>query len=364
MSVDVNDLRSLRESISAVLAAECSSLAVHAFIDGKSPLDELLWSQARELGWHGITLPEEYGGFGFGAYGLDLICTELGRCAAPGPYISTLSAAQWLAEVATTADKQRYLPLIARGELEIATPAYMGGPNAPTDQLTEKLQMLGTVRSRMAIAPISHEGGAAFGLFEIHPQASDMTPLWDRTRASFAFSPKNSTPVAVIPDADGRARRRLVQYLTLAIASDSAGGARSIFEQTVEYMKTRVQFGKPIGSFQALKHRASDMLGRLAITDQLMAQAVASTMEDEEDGPMWAALAKSDSTETFAYVAADCVQLHGGVGFTWEFDCHVYLKRARLNEALIDSNGRLRDRAAEMLAIANREGRSTLELAV
>ncbi len=153
-----------------------------------------------------------------------------------------------------------------------------------------------------------------------------------------------------------------MRAMALATAADSRGGARSITERTIAYMKTREQFGQPIAGFQALKHRAADLATKLAVMDEMVAHAVHRTAADEPDADIWASLAKAEVTEAFVFVATDCVQLHGGVGFTWDYDPQMFLKRARLNEVLIMANPALRDRAAAGLAAATRAGHSALEL--
>jgi alkylation response protein AidB-like acyl-CoA dehydrogenase len=127
-------------------------------------------------------------------------------------------------------------------------------------------------------------------------------------------------------------------------------------------MKTREQFGQPIAGFQALKHRAADLATKLAVMDEMVGHAVHRTAAEEPDADIWASLAKAEVTEAFVFVATDCVQLHGGVGFTWDYDPQIFLKRARLNEVLVMANPALRDRAAAGLAAATRAGQSALEL--
>ncbi len=127
-------------------------------------------------------------------------------------------------------------------------------------------------------------------------------------------------------------------------------------------MKTREQFGQPIAGFQALKHRVANLATKLAVIDEMVAHAIERTAEDEADADMWTMLAKAEVTEASVFVATDCVQLHGGVGFTWDFDPHIFLKRARLNEVLVMANPALCDRAAAGLAAVTRAGRSAMEL--
>jgi alkylation response protein AidB-like acyl-CoA dehydrogenase len=186
--------------------------------------------------------------------------------------------------------------------------------------------------------------------------------IWDRTREICTVECAGATIAGLLPDPDASVGRRLLRHMSLAIAADSLGGATHISRQTVEYLKTRVQFDRPIASFQAIKHRAADMVISIAAQRYVLEQAVESAMQDSPDADMWAAMAKVGATRTFAYVAGDCIQLHGGVGHTWEFDPHIYAKRARINEAVASDNRALLDFGARELASATRAGRVTTEL--
>jgi alkylation response protein AidB-like acyl-CoA dehydrogenase len=170
---------------------------------------------------------------------------------------------------------------------------------------------------------------------------------------------QNAPPAAVLEDPEATSTA-LLRAMALATAADSCGAARSATERTIAYMKTREQFGQPIAGFQALKHRAADLATKLAVMDEMVAHAIHRA--DERDAEIWVSLAKAEATEAAVFVTTDCVQLHGGVGFTWDFDPHIFLKRARLNEVLVMPNTALRDRAAFGLAAITRTGRSALEL--
>jgi alkylation response protein AidB-like acyl-CoA dehydrogenase len=358
-AVDQATLDALREGVAGVLAEQSDSTAVHAFIDGKNSLDRELWSQAAALGWLGCGVPEQYGGLGLGAHGLAILHTELGRQAAPGPYIATLSAAQALVETGTAAARQAWLPRIASGEISAAIPATPGGASLTWSGagVSGALRCLGARHAAFVLAP----AGDAWVIVESNGAGVSATPMWDRTREVIDIHIQNAKPAAVLADRDATSAA-LVRATALAVAADSCGAARSVTERTIAYMKTREQFGQPIAGFQALKHRAADLATKLAVMDEMVAHAVHKTAADEPDADIWASLAKADVTEAAVFVTTDCVQLHGGVGFTWDFDPHIFLKRARLNEVLVMANPALRDRAAAELAMITRTGRSALEL--
>jgi alkylation response protein AidB-like acyl-CoA dehydrogenase len=356
-SLDQQTLDALREGVAGVLAEQSDSLAVHAFIDGKNTLDRDLWSRAASLGWLAVGIPEQYGGLGLGCHGLAILHNELGRQAAPGPYIPTLSAAQAIVECGSEAVRAAWLPRIVFGEVSAAVPASIAAPLTWSGTgVSGALRCLGGRDATFVLAP----AGDVWVIVELAGAEVSAMPIWDRTREVIDIRLHDAKPVAVLKgEGVGEA---LLRAMALATAADSRGGARSITERTIAYMKTREQFGQPIAGFQALKHRAADLATKLAVMDEMVAHAVHKTAEDEADADIWISLAKAEVTEAFVFIATDCVQLHGGVGFTWDYDPQIFLKRARLNEVLVMANPALRDRAAAGLAALTRAGCSALEL--
>jgi alkylation response protein AidB-like acyl-CoA dehydrogenase len=362
------DLESLRESVAKVLARECDSRAVHDFIDGKSALDQALWSRAAEQGWLAASLPEEWGGLGLGAQGLAVVHMELGRRTAPGPFVPTLCVAQWLAESGDEGAKAQFLPALAAGELKAAVPASFSsaamlslkGKKADGD-----IDVLGSPDAGLVLAPYGKAGSIEGWLLILADGAAlERRDMWDLTRQICTLSCNGATVAATFPDADGALGRRLKSHVSIALAADSLGAASTIAHQTTEYTKTRVQFDKPIGSFQAIKHRVADMVIRIETQRRVLDHAVECVALGAPDADMWAALAKVTLTESFSYVSGDCIQLHGGVGHTWEFDPHIFAKRARLNEALAANNCDLLDFATDELVRATQDGRVTTELGI
>jgi alkylation response protein AidB-like acyl-CoA dehydrogenase len=358
-TLDQATLDALRESVAGVLAEQCGSTELHAFIDGKNALDKMLWTQAAQLGWLGLGIPEQFGGLGMGAQGLAILHGELGRQSAPGPYVATLSAAQTVVATGGEAIRQTWLPRLASGAVSAAVPATLDACSLTRSGagISGTLRCLGAADAALLLAPTDHD----WVIVDLAGAEVTAAPMWDRTRDVIDVYLKDATPIGILPDA-AATRAALTRAMALAVAADSAGGARSITERTIAYMKTREQFGQPIAGFQALKHRAADLATKLAVADEMVRHAVQRIVADEPDAELWATLAKSEVTEACVFVTTDCVQLHGGVGFTWDFDPHIFLKRARLNEVLIMPNTALRDQAAAALAAITASGRSALEL--
>lgn len=349
--IDDDDLATLDKAISQVLFNEAGSLSLHQHLDGKIRLDRALWENAVELGWPRIGLPEEVGGLGFGERGLDLLHRQLGRRVAPGPFLATLSAAQTINDAADTETKSEWLPRLSEGECKLAV-------TTQTDTTSEssEIWVLGDENCEAFLAPLTN---GDWGLLSM-PQASAFQ-MWDRSRTMTKVDLGTSEPLAILPGTP--TSQALARHLSLGIASDSIGGARAILEQTIAYMKEREQFDRPVASFQALKHRVADLMTLVVSGEEIVALAVQAVANRDPDADIWVKLGKARCTETYVHVASDCLQLHGGVGFTWEFDVHMYLNRARLNELLVAANTRLKDEAANALADAIRSGRQPLELA-
>jgi len=363
VSLDSEELAALRESIAEVLANECDTRAVHLSLDNENDLVNAIWRQAADLGWLALALPEADGGLGLGARGLQILNRELGARTAPGPFIPTLAVAQWLSEIGSDEQRGAILPAIAAGELKVAIPASLEGAASLTlsgGKVSGTVDVIGSFDAGIAVLPVGADGWALVRL----DGAASFEPItvWDRTRQILRLELNDAPAEAVIADADGSIGKKLGSYVAVAVAADSLGAAENIAYKTIEYLKERVQFERPIATFQAIKHRAADLIAKISTQDALLEQAVETLDNGSPDSALWARLSKAGATEAFAFVAADCIQLHGGVGHTWEFDCHIYTKRARLNEFLINTNRALRDNAILSLNKALSEGRTTTEL--
>jgi alkylation response protein AidB-like acyl-CoA dehydrogenase len=361
---NADELSALGDSIADVLGAECDRRKLHAFVDGKHDLEAVLNERARELGWFAIGLAEEQGGLGLGPRGLAVLHRELGRHCAPGAFISTLSAAQALADAKAGG---QYLERIAAGDLAVCVPAapvqagkaFALEKGKVSGRMTE---VLGSAKAGLALIPVTEGSRTAWALVDLGANARlAQRKTWDATRALFDLECQGAAAEAVAGDAAALANT-LAMHMGLAVAFDCVGASDGIFNQTLDYMKGRVQFEKSIASFQGLKHRASRLKIEAELARHAAAQALRAVELGETDRQTIVALSKATVTESFAFIAADCVQLHGGVGHTWEFDCHLFLKRARLNEALVGSNDQQLDWAEAQMAEAARAGRSVLEL--
>ena len=368
--VSEDDLGPLKESIEELLTQECDSLTLHKFYDGHNELDRQLWTHAAELGWLAIGLPEERDGLGMGVQGLDVLFRALGAAGAPGGFIPTLVTAQWLSEVADSAACDEILPAVISGELELAAPASPDESKPSVEERGGRLNgrsswLLGSGGAGVALVPVAREQGTALALVRLGEDGArfETRELWDKTRQLGTVVCENAEPLALIDDASGAMTAKYFGYLALAVAADCIGAGNRIAMQTIEYLKGREQFGRPLASFQALKHRSVNLLVALTPADYLLMHAVEEVARGTDNARMWASLAKASAADAFRFVADDCVQLHGGVGHTWEYDAHIFLKRSLLNEILAGKSEGLRDTASDDLTRAAVAGVSTMEIA-
>jgi alkylation response protein AidB-like acyl-CoA dehydrogenase len=310
---------SIRAAIRDVLAKRLPTARVRAVMTAEPPLDEAVWRAAGELGWFGLAVPESAGGAGYGLAEAMLLFTELGRAVAPGPWLGTV-----LAAVALAGRPEH--PEVLAGDVRLAV------ADDPADALGTGARLDGRVSG---VADV----GAASRLLVLGAQAVRLVPLdvrgvsvastasMDPTRR-LATVTCSGAEATVVPG-DAAALRRTA---TVLAAAEGVGVAERALEMSVEYGKVRQQFGKPIGSFQAIKHRCADMAVRAEVARSAVTWAALAVRDGEPDAQFHVHVAKTLATNAALANTTDNVQNHGGMGYTWESDAHLYLKRARLLE--------------------------------
>jgi alkylation response protein AidB-like acyl-CoA dehydrogenase len=343
----------LRKVVRQFLENKSPETAVREQMDTEQGYDAAVWSQmAEQLGLQGLAIPEEYGGSGYGFIELVVIFEEMGRSLLCAPYFSTVAlAATTLLQSGDDAAKKSYLPGIASGET-IATLAFTeangkwdeSGITATAakdgDAYTitgEKMFVLdGHVAGLILVAAKTDAGTS---LFAVDGEASGLTrealPTMDQTRkqAKVTF---DGTPATLIgTDGEGWATlEKTLDLAVVALAAEQVGGAQLCLEMAVQYAKDRVQFGRPIGSFQAIKHKCADMLLEVESAKSAAYYAGWCASELNDELPSVASLAKAYCSEAYFHAAAENIQIHGGIGFTWEHPAHLYFKRAKSSELL------------------------------
>jgi alkylation response protein AidB-like acyl-CoA dehydrogenase len=320
------------------------------------------------LGWTGLAVSTDFGGLGLGWVELGAVLEEMGRANASGPFFAVVNVAAAIERLAPAEQARHLLEGIISGE-EVATLALWEDPRAleigyPRLHATRQSSgdwildgtkthvVYGHVADRLLVSAQTDEGLA---LFDVPAQQAGLT-----RRRLDALDP--TRPLAVVEfDAVvvGEERRvavdaeQLTEILDRAVslmAMEQVGGAQKCLEMAVEYAKTRYQFGRPIGSYQAVKHRCAEMLVRVESSKSAAYHAV-RVLDDPEERIIAAPMAASLSSENFVWIAGENIQVHGGIGFTWEHDAHVYLKRAKSASLIFGSPGMHRDRLGHAIGI-------------
>jgi alkylation response protein AidB-like acyl-CoA dehydrogenase len=349
MNDSKEDLDDLREAVREFLTAKSPETAVRAAIQtGRH--DPAVWDQmARQLRLPGLALPSDYGGDGFGLTELEVVLEEMGAALLCSPFFATVVlAAQALLASGDEAACQRYLPGIAAGQT-IATLAAAGWV------LTGKKRFVidGAIADLVLVVARSTAGPALFAVDRGAPglRAEPMTTL-DPTRPMAALT-FDQVP-AVLIGADGQGGRLMSRVLDLAcvaLAAEQAGGARRCLEMSAGYARTRFQFGRPIGSFQAVKHKCADMLVRVELAEATAREAARLADEAATDFPVAAATAHICCSQAYLFAAAENIQVHGGIGFTWEHPAHLYFRRAKSSELLFGGPAVYHERLLDRLGI-------------
>jgi alkylation response protein AidB-like acyl-CoA dehydrogenase len=365
------DLGLLRSEVRDVLGDRFDRERLRRFAAGTASSDAELWSTVSELGWLSVAVPEALGGLGLGQRELGVIHGEIARALAPVPFLPTALVIDALVSTGSEVQQQAWLPQLLSGAvtatLALPEPGQPAGAIAVRDG--EDLVIDGTTLSLL------DGGGASLLLIEA---ASDdrryyvlveadapgveivRDQLVDPTRhfAIAQFSRHRVTPDRILTVDGATLHARLLDSAALALAHEAVGSIEAMLEMTVAYLQTREQFGRPIGSFQALKHRCATIKVDLEASRALVDEAADAVAEERDDASQMASLAKLHSCRIAGAVAEQAIQLHGGIGFTWEHECHLFLKRAKLTEALAGTGRAHADRAANLLLAASQATRS------
>lgn len=336
-----SDLEALRASFRDVLDDAVAGGVIRAHVANADARCEPLWSKAAELGWFALLTPERHGGLEMGRAAAAVLYEELGRVAAPLPMLGAMLGADLISRFGDSALQGMWLPRLAAGEVATLVASDVMGQSGAAEQAFD---LLDGAEASLLIARGRDSRWFAAPLDRASVECEELV---DRTRGLARARLAGEVSLLV---GDGAAIGSAVrQHVSVALACDSIGGARAILEVTVAYLKTREQFGRPIGSFQALKHRCAEHKVAIEAADALVTEAVARWDAGDADAELYALLAKANACDAYASVATDAVQLHGGIGFTWEHMCHVYLKRAKLNQILFGAASAHYDAASRLL---------------
>jgi alkylation response protein AidB-like acyl-CoA dehydrogenase len=368
-----DDQKVLRDQARKFLTAHASLARVRAVLETDQPYDRELWRGMVELAWPGTAIPESYGGAGFGYLELCVIAEELGRSLAPTPFASSVYlATEAILLAGGSAQKQRWLPKLALGEaigcFALADGIGARGARGITTTVRDgrmtgtKLAVAdGDVADFAVVAARRHdrttrsEDTGALGLFIVDLHASGVTraPVQtiDPTRSHARLAFEGAPAEALGADGDASALvDRLLDRAAVLVAFEQVGGAQAALDMAREYTLGRFAFGRPIASFQAIKHKLVDMYVALELARSHAYYGAWALSTDAPELPVAAAAARVSATEAYWLAAKENIQAHGGMGFTWEFDCHLYYRRAKLLALALGSARRWKDVLVTRLA--------------
>jgi len=348
-----DEQRLLQETVGRFLAQENDASRLRARFDAEQELDPKLWKGMLELGLGGLLVPERQGGAGLELLDAALVAETLGYGAAPGPFLGHSLAGLAIRLGGSPAQREEWLPRLAAGDRLWSVALCEGGGLWQPEQWELKgEERLSGVKLHVPYAQqadlfvVGTQGGG-LAVVEKGAPGLDVESFAgvDRTRRLGQLR-LHETPCQLLPGAGAGAHLRDAALSLLA--ADAFGGASRCVEMTVQYAQTREQFGVTIGHFQALKHQLANMALRVEPSRALYWYAAHAFDQLPEDAPRAAALAKAHLTEGFMDVARDCVEAHGGIGYTWECDVQIWFKRAMFDRAFLGTPAVHRERAARL----------------
>src|SRR5256714_4426065 len=351
-----DDQKQLRDQARKFLAEKCPPKAVRAVLEGKEPYDRPLWKGLAEMGFLGVAIPEQFGGAGAGHLELCVIAEEMGRALAPVPFSSTVYlAAEAILLAGSGAQKEKWLPAIASGAA-IGTLALFEGKGNPSPQAIKLSASGGSLTGVKKPVPdgaiadfaiVAARTGASgretdISLFLVDMKAEGIEPKTlpnvdaPRGQAELTFKNCKAEPLGRA----GEGWSTLSQVLDRAavlMAFEQVGGADRALEMGRDYALDRIAFGRPIGSFQAVKHMLADMYVSATLARSNCYYGAWALSTNAAELPEAAAAARISATQAFQHCSKNNIQVHGGMGFTWEFDCHMYYRRANATALTLGS---------------------------
>lgn len=362
MDFDFNDdQKSLRDQASRFLADHCGVDVPRRIMESDEPYAQDLWEGLAEQGWMATAIPEEYGGIGFGYLELCVLAEELGRVCAPVPFSSTVYlAAEAIVQGGSDAQKAEWLPKIAAGET-IGTLAFAegsNGPNADNLETTFDGSVLNGTKIPVVDGDVAHIGivvakgadGPVLALVDLNGDGvtreavATLDPT--RTQAKVTFT---NAPAEALGDSGWDTLQLVLNRAAVLYAFEQLGGSDTCLRMAREYSLERYAFGRPIGSFQALKHRMSDMYAKNELARSNCFYGAWALSTDAEELAEAAACARISAIQAYHFASKENIQIHGGIGFTWEADCHFFYKRSKQLSLVIGGELTWKERLVSVL---------------
>ncbi|WP_239312224.1 MULTISPECIES: acyl-CoA dehydrogenase family protein [unclassified Frankia] len=360
----------LRRTVRDFLEDLSPESEVRRLMETTEGYDSGVWTKlAGELGLTGLAIPEEHGGAGYGFVEVGIVLEEAGRALLCAPYFSTVVlAATTLVASGDDAAQKDFLPGIASGDIR-ATLAFTeesgrwdaDGITLPATRSGNEWRLSGSKTYVLDghtadLVLVAARTTAGVSLFAVPGDAPGLTrtalPTMDLTRKQARLDFDNTPARLIGADGDGATvLPRVLDTAAIGLAAEQVGGAQKVLEMAVEYAKIRVQFGRPIGSFQAIKHKCADMLLDVESAKSAAYYGLWAAAESNDELPVVASVAKSYCSDAFFHCAAENIQVHGGIGFTWEHPAHLYFKRAKTSQLLLGDPAYHREQLAQRIGI-------------
>ncbi|HYA69110.1 MAG TPA: acyl-CoA dehydrogenase family protein [Acidimicrobiales bacterium] len=348
-----------RESVRSALVNEAPSTYVRAMIDDPVGVTDTLWETMAGLGWLGVLVPVAFGGLGLGLVDVVVLQEELGKLPFPGPFVSSAVAAT---RAAVVLGVDELLADLAAGRRRGTIAVEEPGHGDPLGAIAARAVRTGDTWTLSGAKPVVLDGEHAdwalvvarddtgLGSFLLDDPAGDPVPALDVTRKVARLGLDGRRARRVGPAGDqSDAWRRILDDVAVALCAEMVGTSERALELAVEYAKVRVQFGRPIATFQAIKHKAADMLHHVELARVGTHFAAWASDTDDVERERAAAMCKGYVGEAADMVTAESIQVHGGVGFTWDVDCHLLYRRAKQDDLLFGAQGYQRRRLADLI---------------
>jgi acyl-CoA dehydrogenase len=351
-----DEQRALQDAVRSYLRDRFGPTQVRAVYDEpQSDGDPAeLWKAIGEQGWLAVLVPEKHDGIGLGLLDASVIAREFGANVTPGPWLGTILAGEAIRLAGSDEQQASWLPRIAAGEVKGAVALHIPGSSPTPDNAPAKAEG-GKLTGQLQLVEYGHVAdifvvAAQDGLYLVEPAGVTVTrcEALDRTTRTTTVE-LNGAAGTRLDNSSPEVVQDLLDRAAVLVASDLVGIARRALTETVEYDKTRVQFGKPVGSFQAIKHDLADLHVAVTMAEHAATYAAFAVDTDREDKRLAVSIAKSKASDTARKAASDMIQYHGGIGFTWEHDAHFYFKRAKRLEYAYGDAAQHRERIAQIL---------------
>ncbi len=349
----------LRGVARAFLAAEAPATYVRAMIDDDRGVTDEVWARTVELGWPGLLVAEGDGGAGLGMLEAVVLCEEMGALPLPGPWLSSAICG---ALVARRLDDRAVLPALADGAVRATLALEEGGSRDPLEGVACAARRRGDTWLLDGLKPLvldAHTADLAYvvacdpdglAVFALDQPRGELVPSLDVTRKTARLALDARPARRVGPPGDQRAvLARVVDDIGIALCAESVGACDRALTMATEYAKARVQFDRPIATFQVIKHKIVDMLHQLELARVATHHAAWASQVDDPERERAAALAKGFVAEAATMITAENIQVHGGMGFTWDLDCHLLFRRVKANDVLFGRQGWQRQRLADLV---------------